>query len=151
MSPVSLRPFAPDDLEATIATWHESKRTAFPYVPIQQAHTLDDDREFFRAVLLPRADAVWLAEEDGRLVGLLVCEQDVVDQLFVATSAQRRGVGTLLLEKARELHPEGLRLFTFQKNETARAFYEKHGFRAVRFGRSAPPEDEPDVEYRWQP
>jgi hypothetical protein len=29
--------------------------------------------------------------------------------------------------------------------------YEKHGFKAVKFGLSPPPESAPDVEYRWRP
>ena len=45
--------------------------------------------------------------------------------------------------------PSGLRLYTFQANANGRAFYEKNGFRAVRFGISSPPESEPDVEYHW--
>ena len=68
-----------------------------------------------------------------------------------SSSVQRCGVGTALLRKAAELSPDGLRLFTFQRNERARSFYEKHGFRVVKFGTSPPPENEPDVEYRWEP
>ena len=45
--------------------------------------------------------------------------------------------------------PEGLTLSTYQRNERARAFYERRGFRAVRYGVSPPPECEPDVEYAW--
>ena len=33
--------------------------------------------------------------------------------------------------------------------ERARAFYERRGFRAVAFGRSPAPENEPDVKYAW--
>jgi ribosomal protein S18 acetylase RimI-like enzyme len=59
------------------------------------------------------------------------------------------GVGTALLLQARELSPRELRLFTFQRNEAARAFYDKHGFTVVALGVSPAPELEPDVEYRW--
>src|SRR5687767_7326134 len=47
--------------------------------------------------------------------------------------------------------PDGLALHTHQENHAARAFYEKHGFRAVKFGISPPPENAPDVEYHWRP
>lgn len=43
------------------------------------------------------------------------------------------------------------RVWTHQKNSKARAFYEKWGLTAVRFGMSPPPESEPDVEYQWRP
>jgi ribosomal protein S18 acetylase RimI-like enzyme len=94
---------------------------------------------------------VWLAEASGNVVGLLARDGDLIDQLFVAVGEQRRGIGTLLLAQARKLSPTGLRLFTFTRNTAARAFYEKHGFRAVKFGLSPPPESEPDVEYHWRP
>ena len=68
-----------------------------------------------------------------------------------AVERQRQGVGTALLQKAREQSPRGLRLLTFQKNATARAFYEKHGFQVIRYGHSPAPENEPDVEYQWRP
>jgi hypothetical protein len=42
-----------------------------------------------------------------------------------------------------------LRLVTLQRNDRARRFYEHRGFAAYEFGRSPPPEDEPDVWYRW--
>src|SRR5438128_893089 len=83
---------------------------------------------------------VWLAEVAGHLAGLLAIKDDYIDQLFVAVGLQRQGVGTALLLKAREHSPHRLRLYTFQKNAPARAFYEKHGFKAMRFGDSPAPE-----------
>ena len=62
----------------------------------------------------------------------------------------RPGAGLALLGKARELSPGGLELHTHQQNAKARRFYEKHGFRAVRFGVSPPPESAPDAEYHWR-
>ena len=64
---------------------------------------------------------------------------------------QGRGIGTALLDRAKKLAPDGLTLFTHQRNERARAFYERLGFRAVQFGVSPPPESEPDVKYTWDP
>jgi hypothetical protein len=43
-----------------------------------------------------------------------------------------------------------LKLFAFQRNVNARAFYEKHGFTAVTFSDGAETEEkEPDVLYEW--
>jgi ribosomal protein S18 acetylase RimI-like enzyme len=52
---------------------------------------------------------------------------------------------------AKRLHPNGLELHTHQENHAARRLYEQHGFRAVKFGLSPPPENAPDVEYHWRP
>ncbi len=147
---IRLRRYRPDDLEATVAVWRASKRDAYPYVAVQQRYTLEEDRGHFRRVIAKECE-VWLAEAEGRIVGLLALKADYVDQLFVAVDRQRQGVGTLLLRKAMQRSPAGLRLHTFQKNEPARAFYEKHRLCATSFGTSPPPEDEPDVEYHWRP
>ena len=130
--------------------WHEAKRAAFPYNAEQQRHTLEDDTRFFREVLVPRCQ-VWLALEEDRVAGFVAVRGEWIDQLFVRTDLQRRGVGGALLARAKALSPGPLRLFTFQRNAPARAFYEKHGLTAAAFGVSAPPESEPDVEYRFEP
>ena len=80
---------------------------------------------------------------------MLALEVPWIRQFAVFPEYQRRGIGTALLRNARKCSPRELRLFTFQRNDVARAFYEKQGFVPVAFGISPPPELEPDVEYRW--
>jgi GNAT superfamily N-acetyltransferase len=130
--------------------WRASKRAAFPYVEVQQHYTLENDTGYFRDVLAQECD-IWLAEQDGRIAGLIALRDHLIDQLFVAIDAQRQGVGVVLLNKARECSPDYLRAYTFQKNKPGRAFFEKHGFEIVRAGLSPPPENEPDLEYAWRP
>ena len=86
---------------------------------------------------------------DEQLLGLLALEAPWIRHFTIIPEYRQRGIGTALLQRARKLSPTGLRLFTFQRNEAARAFYAKHGFAAVAFGVSPAPELEPDVEYRW--
>lgn len=153
-----VRSYRPGDLDAVAAMWHASKRAAFSYVAVQQAHTLDDDRAYLRDALAVES-AIWVAESDGAVVGFMAIkgmpavasDLPLVDQLFVAVDRQRRGIGDTLLGLAKQFAPSGLRLFTFQRNAPARDFYEQRGFVAVRFGVSAAPENEPDVEYHWRP
>ena len=115
---------------------------------MQQRHTLADARAFFRNKLLPACD-VWVATRSGNLLGMLAWEAPWIRHFAIFPEHQRQGIGTALLERARERSPAEIRLFTFQRNAPARAFYEKHGFVAVAFGISPAPELEPDVEYRW--
>ena len=147
---IELRPYRRPDFEEAVAVWRASKRVAFPYVEIQQRYTRQDDARYFDAVLVAEC-AIWLAEVDERVAGLMALRDDLLDQMFVRVDLQRQGVGTALLQKAKQLSPTGLRLYTFQKNEPARRFYERHGFRIARFSVSAPPENEPHVEYCWDP
>ena len=74
-----------------------------------------------------------------------------IDRMFVDPTEWRKRWGTRLVLLAKTLHPDGLELHTHQENHAARQLYEKHGFRAVNFGLSPPPESAPDVEYHWRP
>jgi ribosomal protein S18 acetylase RimI-like enzyme len=151
MSTVEVRQMRQDEIDAVILLWRVTKKAAYPYLPTEQAHTLEDDTRFFREVLLPGASSVWVAADGERLLGYLALQGSYIDRLYIHPEHQRQGVGTALLAKARELSPAGLELHTHVQNKQARAFYEKHGFRAVKFGVSPPPERAPDVEYHWRP
>jgi GNAT superfamily N-acetyltransferase len=101
-------------------------------------------------------EELWLAEEEGRLLGFLGIEHstnlgaDVLERIYVEPGEQKRGVGSALLDKAKELRPGGLHLWVFQKNTGARRFYERHGFRLVKLTDGAENmEREPDALYRW--
>lgn len=100
-------------------------------------------------------DEVWVAEEDGRLLGFLGIEHStslgapVLEKLYVEPAEQRRGVGSALLAKAKELRPDELYLWVFQKNP-ARRLYERSGFVLERLTDGADNmEREPDALYRW--
>jgi putative acetyltransferase len=117
-------------------------------VPEHQRHTLEDARTFFRQGILGKC-RVWVAVREETMLGLLALEAPWIRTLAVFPEFQRQGVGTALLRAARAASPDDIRLFTFQRNTAGRAFYDHHGFVAVAFGLSPPPEEEPDVEYRW--
>jgi len=100
-------------------------------------------------------DDLWVAEEDGRLLGFLGIEHStnldapVLEKLYVEPAEQNRGVGSALLDKAKELRPAGLYLWVFQKNP-ARRLYERHDFELVELTDGADNmEREPDALYRW--
>jgi putative acetyltransferase len=145
-----LRAYAPADCDAVVALWNETKRDTYDFLPLEQSRTVDEDRGFFRAHIEPRC-SLWVAGRDEAPAGFLALRGSYVDRLYVRPGAQRRGVGAALLAHAKALSPGGLELHTHQRNGKARAFYEKHGFAAVRFGVSPPPESEPDIEYWWRP
>jgi GNAT superfamily N-acetyltransferase len=114
---------------------------------VRWAHTPDDVRRWMRDVMLPTHE-VWVPEEDGAVLGYMALHDDWVAQLYVRPGFWRRGIGTALLQKAKELRPDGLRLWCFQVNARARAFYEAHGFTAVQFTDGRDNEErEPDILY----
>jgi ribosomal protein S18 acetylase RimI-like enzyme len=150
MDPLRIRRMRPGERAAVVALWRRAREQAMPALEARMAHSEQDDLRFF-AERLVREHEVFVAVREGRPVGLLALAPGTVGQLHVDPPAQGQGVGSALLELARQRSPAGLSLFTHQANRRARAFYERRGFRAVRFGTSPPPESEPDVEYRWDP
>jgi ribosomal protein S18 acetylase RimI-like enzyme len=146
----TIRPYRPDDFDPVNDLWRRARLHAFPEFQARKGHSAEEDRGYFRRVLLVKNE-VWVAEVDGRPCAFMAMTGDFIDHLYVDPSQQRRGIGRALIAHARRRSPAGLRLFTFQFNTNARSFYEALGFVAARFGVSPPPESEPDVEYRWRP
>ena len=145
-----IRPFRADDEPAVVGVWHRSGQAAYTFLPTWQAFTLEHAGTVFRDVIRARC-AIWVGTLDAQIVAYLAMNGSYVDRMYVDPSQWRRGWGTRLIACAKSLSPAGLELHTHQENQTARRLYEKHGFKAVRFGVSPPPESSPDVEYQWRP
>lgn len=104
---------------------------------------------WFEEVVLPKCE-VWVADgPDEEAVGLMVLDQEWIDQLYVDPATTGRGIGGALIEHAMGLHPTGLKLWTFQSNIDARRFYEAHGFVATVTTTGNNEEQAPDVRYEW--
>jgi GNAT superfamily N-acetyltransferase len=113
-------------------------------------HTPEEDRDHFGRVVAEQE--VWVAEEDGRVLGFSALTDDTLTSLYVEPDAQVRGIGGALLDKAKERRPEGFRFWVFQRNERARRFYEARGCRLVELtDGSGNEEREPDALYEWLP
>ena len=118
---------------------------------LREVHTPSEMRAWVRDILLVR-QTTWVARVDDELFGFMTLDEDNIDQLYLHPEMRRRGIGSALVAHAKTQNPHGLRLVTFQKNLTARAFYEKHGFIPVAFGDGSNNEEgEPDVFYEWKP
>jgi RimJ/RimL family protein N-acetyltransferase len=99
-----------------------------------------EERRYLRAVRRHPDAAVFVAEDEGEIVGRLSVARDphpasrhVADLgLMVAASARRRGVGRALLEQAvawaRSADVRKLELHVFPHNEPAIRLYESFGF-----------------------
>ena len=150
MASPEIRPMEPSELESVVRMWRRSRDDAQPWLEERMGRSPDDDLRHFRDVVA-REDDVWIALAAGRLAGLLALRPGHVDHLYVEPALQKRGIGSALLDHAKRLCPGGLALYTHQRNVRARAFYERRGFRAVEFGTSPAPENEPDVRFEWSP
>jgi GNAT superfamily N-acetyltransferase len=94
---------------------------------------------------------VWVKERDGRVVGFVGLDDGEVTHLYVEPPEQGAGIGTALLEHVKAESTGELRLWVFQRNESARRFYERHGFALVELTDGAGNmEREPDALYGWR-
>jgi putative acetyltransferase len=111
-------------------------------------HTPTEDQTYFREQVFQRCE-VWGALDNAMLLGMIAFREGWVDHLYVLPSAQGNGIGTALLDIAKNAFSP-LHLWTFQRNLSARAFYEARGFLLItETDGSTNEEKEPDVLYRW--
>jgi GNAT superfamily N-acetyltransferase len=108
-------------------------------------------RGWVAQVVIPTLEC-WVAEdESGTLVGMLVLEDDWIDQLYVDPDLTGAGIGAELVAVAKRERPGGLRLWTFVSNAGAQRFYLRHGFHEVgRTDGSRNEEGVPDILYAWR-
>jgi ribosomal protein S18 acetylase RimI-like enzyme len=147
---VLLRRAGTADAAAIAAVHILSREVTMPYLPPRR-RTDAEVEAWVRDVVL-RDAAVWVAEENGRVVGYAAVEGDELDALYLLADVRRRGIGSRLLAAAKAHRPQGLTLFVFQKNTGAQAFYARHGFSMVDLNDgSRNMEREPDMSMRWSP
>jgi ribosomal-protein-alanine N-acetyltransferase len=106
---------------------------------------------FFKEMLADPAVHIFIAEEDGKAVGNIVCKLVErpdnpftfaakilhVDQISVIPDARGKGIGVALLKQAellaRELKAERIVLDSWDFNFGAHAFFERMGFQKFNF------------------
>ena len=124
-----------------------ARAAALPQV--NWAHGPGAVHDWFAQTLLEHSE-VWVAD-DGAPCGFVAFQPGWVDQLYLHPRVWRHGTGRLLLDRAKQHNPDGLRLWCFQSNAPARAFYAAQGFVATQFGDGADNEErEPDILFAWQ-
>lgn len=144
MSDLTLCDFRIDLLDELVAMWRQSFEDG---VGITDPHSLQQQRDYFLSEVLPR-HTVKLAMRYDLLVGFVAASSDSVAQLYVRVGHFRKGIGSQLLDWAKSQSRERLWLYTFARNQRARLFYERHGFRAAAFA-FEPTWQLNDVRYEW--
>ena len=141
-----LRPLALTEMGAAAQVHRIAFDQAMPW--LVGLHTPDEDRWFYRERVFPTC-RVWGRFDGDELCGIMAFRDGWIEQLYVLPAAHGRGIGTELLEVAKSAS-ERLELWTFQRNEPARRFYEARGFTlAEQTDGSRNEEKEPDARYVW--
>jgi GNAT superfamily N-acetyltransferase len=144
---VLIRLAGSDDID-TIADVFLASREGLTFLP--RLHTDTETRHWIRTEMVPQHE-VWVADEEGEVVGFAALSDDLLGHLYVRPEAQGRGVGTALLGLVKAERPAGFRFWVFQRNDGARRFYERHGCAVVQLTDGRDNEErEPDALYVWQ-
>jgi putative acetyltransferase len=144
---MKIRLYEPKYLEEIVQLWYKTWNQTF--TDIQHPQPYSAWKERFCNDLAIRGE-VWVAELENHIVGFIVVikAEEELNQIFVDPMYQNKGVGSALINKAKEISPKRLKLYTLQQNQRACLFYEKHGFKAGnvsvnKYNR------QPNVEYNW--
>jgi ribosomal protein S18 acetylase RimI-like enzyme len=124
----TLRSYSPEDFETLFAIDHVCYEPAIAY----------SRRELRNYLRFPGANCV-VAEAESKIIGFCLTEHEddwgYIVTMDVLSEFRRKGVATALLQEAeRRLAAAGVRevaLETAIDNETAIAFWQKHGYRSV--------------------
>lgn len=127
---MTIRPMTLDDYDPVLSLWFDT--------PGMGLSDKEDSREGIARYLARNPTTCFVAEMDGRIVGVVLAGHDgrrgMLHHMAVAGREQRKGIGKALLEAATAaLMREGIHkvaLVVFRKNEKGNAFWEKHGFTA---------------------
>jgi ribosomal protein S18 acetylase RimI-like enzyme len=141
---IDLAPLQSAQVDELVRMW----RASFEHgVGVSDPHSLAQQRHYLLMELLPN-NAVRVALANGQLLGFVAATRESISQLYVRVGHFGRGIGTTMLEWAKEQSCGSLWLYTYARNVAACRFYEAHGFRAVAHGYE-PVWQLEDVKYEW--
>ncbi|NMG05630.1 hypothetical protein DP117_01645 [Brasilonema sp. UFV-L1] len=146
---VKIRLYDSKDLENIVQLWYQTWHQTFPNIQHPQPYSAWKSR--FSDELASTGE-VWVAEVEHDIVGFVVVikQEQYLSQIFVNSQYQNCGIGSALLNKAKEICPQGLTLQTLQQNTQSCRFYEKHGFKAGQLAINKI-NGQANIEYDWNP
>ena len=129
----------------TIKMWRASTEKV---LGIKDKHTWTQQLDYLAEIVREYQVVLAIDHRTGTVIGMMAMAGSEVDHLYVHVDYQRRGIGTRLIELAKVLSPGMLRLYTFDVNTGAQAFYRKNGFRII--GRGVEKTSgKADIRYEW--
>ena len=118
------------DYDAIFALWNATEQSRRALNPV------DDSREGIERYLNRNPNTCFLAEQDGRVIGVILTGHDgrraIIHHMCVHPDCRRQGIAGHLVSLAEEaLQKEGIqKIFglVFKDNEPANAFWESRGY-----------------------
>jgi ribosomal protein S18 acetylase RimI-like enzyme len=139
------------DAKGIAKVYLSSRKEFVPFAPI--AHSDEAVFQWIRDILIPDHHVV-VVEQNSSIIGMMALSKiegtGWINQLYLHPNAVGQGIGSKLIERAKAELGSPIRLYTFQENQGAIRFYERHGFKAIQYSDGSENEENcPDVLYEW--
>ena len=121
-----IRKFENTDIDAVMQIWQNENIQAHNFIPKEY---WESNYEYVKK-LLPKSE-IYVYIENDKIKGFIGINENYIEGIFVNSNYQKKGIGTALLNKAKE-EKEELTLNVYEKNRKAIKFYEKNGFKIVK-------------------
>jgi len=130
-------------LDQLMDIWLNGNLAAHPFVRPDYWHKQAPDVR----IALPQAQLI-VATTDNQIIGFIGLQGSDIAGVFVRTDAQQRGVGTALLDAAKQQHHR-LQLSVYVANRSAVSFYHHSDFHVHEQGFDKDT-NQPEYTMRWR-
>ena len=115
---------------------------------VKDQHSWEEQLDYLKTIMNEYRGYLVIEKTSDKVIGMMAVGGSELDQLYIHVDYQDMGIGTQLLNLAKELSPGELQLFTFEVNKKAQRFYEKHGFTVIKRGIESQ-SGMADIRYEW--
>jgi ribosomal protein S18 acetylase RimI-like enzyme len=138
--------YSPKYARELVEMWRASFEQA---VGVIDPHPLAEQVQYLQEKVVPINQVLVVLEKTTlAVIGFMASTPEIISQLYVHVNHQHKGIGSILVNIAKQASGGRLRLFTFKSNQKAQCFYEQHGFKII--GHGFEPEWQlEDIEYEW--
>lgn len=116
------------EIDKVIGIWLLASASAHDFIDVSY---WQENAQAMKETYIPSSETWVCKASDHEVVGFISLVDQWLASIFVHPDMQRKGIGALLLEKAKQLRDE-LTLTVYEKNSRAVHFYHKHGFKTER-------------------
>lgn len=114
------------DIDEIMQIWQNENIKAHNFIPKEY---WKENYEYVKKIL-PNSE-IYVYIEQNKIKGFIGINNNYIEGIFIDSDSQNKGVGTALLNKAKEEKMK-LLLNVYEKNKKAIRFYEKNGFKIVK-------------------
>lgn len=122
-----IREYEESDIEELLQVWYASSSMAHPFLGLK---FMEKEKMNVREIYIPNTKTRVFANEDG-LDGFISMMENEVGAIFVRPEKQGQGIGKRLMDFVSQFHDD-MEVEVFKDNKTAKAFYEKYGFKLLK-------------------